>query len=529
MPRGTGAGARVPENGAYQFAFELYADRAALEEATPAQKRLLALAVKRLGGSRLREVVALILDDPQSLVEELEPGAAGDRVQVPYVAGPMGLLEAGWRNFFADQDFDVQMETPEPAPNKTVTIEYADLECFCARPEINFSKWNFFDWPDESTDPEGTGEGTSIAVEIDEHDMVMGSGEKADALVSEVRRQAEAGNFLVVTHLCTPIVMGDDLQGLARRCEKEVCGTSVNWSQKDRDRRDNFGDYFRSVLGRPGFFEGPGDAAAVNLFHFPERCREQEIVPFLRGIGISVNVCLFPTVDFHSIKSLPKARWQVFCEKSFYTDKTRELLAASSRPVVMARAPYGVDGTRECLQTIAIAAGKEREFKAAWSKKLEAFLPGWNARVGQAAERRLAFVVTEASMPRLLALRYGHGAPMAAAVREMGFQVDLLYFERHGRVPRLPAGLDGASVSIFRTPWEMERALRDGTFDAVYSDVYFDWRISQAGKARFSSREFEMGLEGAGRTLDRLLNVCRLPFYRRYAENLGRRTRRANV
>ena len=51
--------------------------------------------------------------------------------------------------------------------------------------------------------------------------------------------------------------------------------------------------------------------------------------------------------------------------------------------------------------------------------------------------------------------------------------------------------------------------------------MFFDWRISRAGKARFSSKDFEMGLGGALRTLKRLLSVCRLPFYRRYRPHLG--------
>lgn len=359
--------------------------------------------------------------------------------------------------------------------------------------------------------------------------MVMGTGEKADDLVSEVRRLADAGNYMVVTHLCTPIVMGEDFQGLARRCEDEVGGTAVSWSQKDRDRGDNFGDHFRALLGRPGFFAGPGDAAAVNLFHFPKDFRERELRPFLEEMGLKVNVCVFPTVDFPSLDHIPRARWQIFCEKSSYTDKTLELMADFPRPVVRARAPYGVEGFRECLRGIAAAVGKQSEFEAAWAKRLASFLPSWETRRRDAARHRLAFVVSQSSLPRLLELRYGHGAPLADMLREMGFGIDLLYYDRHGKAPELPLGLRNARVETFRSPWELSRSLREGEFRAVYSDIFFDWRISGAGKSRFSSRDFEMGLEGAGRSLERLLNACRLPFYRRHARHLGRLPRRINV
>ncbi|MBI2387165.1 MAG: hypothetical protein HYV14_14330 [Elusimicrobia bacterium] len=484
---------------------------------------------EKLGPLRLARVLELVAADPETFVEELEAGDAGDRIKVPYVAGPMGLLEAGWRNFFADQDFEILMEAPEPTPNKTVTVEYADLECFCARPDISFSQWSFLDWPDESVDLGEAGEDAFVAVELEEKDMVMGTGEKADELVSEVRRLAEAGNYMVVTHLCTPIVMGEDFQALAKRCEKEVGGTSVSWSQKDRDRGDNFGEHFRELIARPGFLDGPGDAACVNLFHFPTAFREDELRPLLEEMGLTVGVSVFPVVDFPSLEDLSRARWQVFCEKPAYADRTLEFLKGSSRPVVTARAPYGVEGTRECLRSIAAAAGREREFEAVWSARLAAFMPSWEARRKEAAAARLAFAVSEATLPRLLAPRYGHGAPLAGMIREMGFGVDLLYFDRHGTAPALPPGLRGAGVRTFASPSELEAALREGEFRAVYSDIFFDWRVSAAGKSRFSSRDFEMGLEGASRTMDRLLNACRLPFYRRYGTRLAKAARRVNV
>jgi hypothetical protein len=136
------------------------------------------------------------------------------------------------------------------------------------------------DWPEESENgedvapgaAEGEGEAAregSIVTELEERDMVMGTGERADALVEEVRKRAKPGDYLLFTHLCTPIIMGEDFNALAHRCEKEIGGSSVSWSQKDRDENDNFGAHFRALLARPGFFDEPGDASCVNLFHFP--------------------------------------------------------------------------------------------------------------------------------------------------------------------------------------------------------------------------------------------------------------------
>lgn len=501
--------------------------------AGPAARKFLAVTAARLSGRSVDDVVRILEDDAESFVEHLPVGQNGDRIRVPCIGQPIGLLEAGWRNFYADQDFEVLLGVPDCSYEKTVNVEYADLECFYARPKRSFNKWTFLDWPEESEDGPrdgGDAEGESnIVAELEERDMIMGTGERADALVAEVRKRAAAGDYILFTHLCTPIVMGEDLQGLAKRCEDEVGGSAVRWSQKDRDGNDNFGEHLRALLARPGFFDAPAEPGAVNLFHFPKSCREKELIPFLESIGLRTNLSVFPDIRLPDLERLPKGAAQVFCERTSYPTKFRELLAPFPRPVVTVPAPYGLAGTRACLAGIAAAAGRTREFEAAWAPKEAALRPAWDAMKKEASVHRLAFVVSEATLPRLTSLRYGYGAPPATMAAEMGFGIDIVYYDRHGEAPVLPAELRGARVAAFRSPWELERALRDGEFSAVFSDVFFDTRISRAGKARFSSKDFEMGADGALRTFERLLTVSRLPFYRRYAAHLDAGRRRTNV
>jgi hypothetical protein len=196
------------------------------------------------------------------------------------------------------------------------------------------------------------------------------------------------------------------------------------------------------------------------------------------------------------------------------------MLASTPRTVVPVPAPFGVEGTRRCLRGVAAAVGKEADFDKTWAKMMSEFMPSWDAMRQEAAGYRLAFVVSEATLPRLIELRYGNGAPLATMAMEMGFGIDLIYYDRHGSAPLLPPALKDARVAVFRTPFELEGALRESESAAVYSDIFFDWRINKAGKARFSSKDFVMGLEGAKRAFEKLLPLCRLPFYRRYAAHL---------
>ncbi|MDD5628823.1 MAG: hypothetical protein PHU21_07155, partial [Elusimicrobia bacterium] len=237
----------------------------------------------------------------------------------------------------------------------------------------------------------------------------------------------------------------------------------------------------------------------------------------------------FPDVDFSAVASLPRAQAQVFCEASSYQAKLKELLAKSPRPVVEAPAPFGLAGTRKCLAAVAAATGRAAALDKLWKKKLAAVQPEWERMKAQAKGLRLAFVVSETTLPRLWSVRHGQGAPLMRMISEMGFPVDFLYYAPHAETPELPEPASGAAVTPFRTPRELELALRGGSFQAVYSDICFDWRISSAGKARFSSKDFEMGLAGALRSFQRLLDLCRLPFYARYGGHLPRPAGRSHV
>ncbi|MBI5241270.1 MAG: hypothetical protein HY926_12430 [Elusimicrobia bacterium] len=501
----------------------------ALDGGSPAELRLLEAWGRRLKGRGLPEIIRMISDDPESFSERQVPDQGGDLLKVPYVGAPVELVDSGWRNFFCDQDFDVLLGVPQLVSKGTVDVQYADLECYYARPTRNLLKWNFLDWPEGEDSAPLLEKGSHFTTELDEHDMILGTGAKADALVEKVRELSARGKFVVFTHLCTPIVLGEDFSGLARRCTEATGNTAVGWSQKDRDNRDNFGDYFRQALGRPGFFAGRSDPRAVNLFHFPRDLRVGEFAQILREAGLRVNVSLFPEVDLASVERIPRARWQVFCARSSYHDSLRALLEKSPLPVLTVPAPYGPAGTAECLLRVAAAAGRREAFAQAWKRRMRDFLPRWRALRRQARGLRLAFVVSESTLPRLWQLRYGQSAPLLPLVEAMGFGIDLLYYDSHGVAPNLPRPCPAAKVTLFGSPAELEARLRDGGFQAVFSDLFFDWRISRAGKGRFSSKDFEMGLGGALRSLERLLAVCRLPFYQRYAENLASVPRRLDA
>ncbi|MCM2304763.1 MAG: radical SAM protein, partial [Elusimicrobia bacterium] len=350
----------------------------------------------------------------------------------PGVGGEVAALSDGWRNFFCDQDFEDARRPLDWSLAKTMIVEYSDRECFYSEPARTFGKWSFLDYPFEQPLRHGLGLGgseRSAAAEIGEREIVMGTSPTMDALVDAVGRRAGGAEFVLVNKLCTPLVMGDDLDGLARRCAAACGGTAVEVSMNDALQMNSVEACLRSILSREGFFESSGAPDAVNLFHFPRRFREEAVLPLLRDLGLRANASFYPEMDLAALKDIPKASRHVFCERaSDLGDKIRAVLGEGRGEVLTVPAAYGVAGTRACLSAIAAAAGRSAEFEKAWAARIAAFLPAWDERRAEAASRRLAFVVSAETLPGLSELRFGQGAPVLPLVLEMGFGVDLLHY-----------------------------------------------------------------------------------------------------
>jgi hypothetical protein len=104
----------------------------------------------------------------------------------------------------------------------------------------------------------------------------------------------------------------------------------------------------------------------------------------------------------------------------------------------------------------------------------------------------------------------------------MGFSLEFLVWRQSARaddpgLAPLLAGLPGARrhcARPFRDRAELQKQLRSGRLSLVYSNVRHDRRLTQSGLLGFSLRNIEMGLAGALRTLNRLLERCEAPFFR---------------
>ncbi len=236
--------------------------------------------------------------------------------------------------------------------------------------------------------------------------------------------------------------------------------------------------------------EGGAEPRTVNLIGFHDCQGTDELRVWLEDEGVRVGAALFPSISPDTLASYGRAAVQVVRGSRDWIPLIERATNGLNMRTEVLHAPYGLEPSFDWLASVCAFVGVEAVVQDGVAELRER----WEELRKQASSHTLGFIGTAAELERLRSPRHLFGVPVIPMAEEMGFQVFAL---------------------------DPDTPLRDIGASAVYSDFTCDSRLVEAGHTPFSSQLFEMGPQGALRSLERLLDCCRLPFHRRFSS--GRR------
>lgn len=458
-----------------------------------------------------------------------------------------------WRSFFYGTDIGLGFCMAFKIVNRVVYAGHCEKECMFTHMPVDGRRMSFFNYPwvdAESPGPDGrTDAGTfeapqarsvMLITDLNEKDVILGTQPKMKAMAEAVKAESENADIIFINVFCVPLTIGDDTSALVEECRRvSKCPVlSMDLSSAPAERADaaDLGVLLKQVfdaflLKRKA--KGKRAPDSVNLVDFPKRYADEELVPLLGELGIGVNARVFPHIDIREIKNYADARFQVFYSSNPRNALFEPFLRKLSVPVMKVPAPYGAGGSYRCLLEIAGAFGKEKMFERVWRKRFGLFRDEFSRILSRTRGQRVAFVADRACVRGLLSADGLMGVPVVSMLREMGFGVDILMYRTNAsrvlrfECPRPPDegalsnfSKHGVQFHSFSSERELGELLAGGKFRAVYSDIFFDRRITRAGKAQFSLRNFRMGLTGLLESISEMEGICRMPFYEKYAKYL---------
>lgn len=489
---------------------------------------------ERLATVTLPQIFEILDRDPQTRrTPEAAPDASVEAgVTWGGLSAPAG--SGAWSRFF-DAHLDHETWEPNFTDARVVMVQHGDAECHFSHPLPDAQHYAFYNDPRRPvprharTRPAHHTGPSTVVSELRERDVVLGQTDDHAELLSAVVRLGDDARLFVLNHLCTPVVLGEDLAGLARRCS-DASGRPV--IPITRDDKENH-DFFRRVLDVLGALDeqdaGSPRPEAVNLFCFPEPFRSEELQPWLEALGLSVEACVLPDVNTDALGRISRGSNNLLCAETRVGAALRQWVQALPQPTHEIPAAHGLVGSRDSLRAVASATARSDAFETVWARLHAEIEERWDGLTARSRQARLGLVVdghTSAWLTEPARL----GLPLLALLGDAGFDVTVL-LASEGAIDVEAVRTDLSAhvppdcpLRIMHATDEgsLRQALVDSGVHAVYSDYYFDWRLSSLGIGQFSLRHFEPGLRGAVRTVENLLAVCALPFYRRYARHLAR-------
>jgi hypothetical protein len=432
----------------------------------------------------------------RSLRLERVPAAEGRDPDAGCVSDRLGGNPGAWRRFLCGKEFQRQFHWAHATgfADRILYLTHGDFDCTFMPPDMTFRGMTFLNYPPlhphsrQSRLPDTVYE--QRTTDLKERDVVMGTGAKLEAVARAVRGRKGSVDGIVIAWSCPPTMIGDDEAAMAEKLRRmtglPVAMNSINFRMQESFSL--FEEFFKHVRAQPGFMR-KGRPGWVNLVDCPRTYLDEELGPLLARKGLRANARVFPDIRLKELGRYLEASVQVIPEHLKGMKTLQRALGGLPLRTVYAPAPYGLEDTRAYVRAVGGAVPRPG--------------PGWELLRREAGRHRLAFVASPEELPVLDRPGFQTGVPVPKMLREMGFGTDVLLYGRD-----------------FQEPQELRELLRRGPWKAVYSDIFFDRRLTEAGKAQFSMRMFEPGLKGAQRTLERLLDACRLPFYSRYSRYL---------
>lgn len=513
----------------------------------PLAAAIRAAAERRLVRVTLEDVADFVAADP-------ELGAAGLPMPAATSAHPAHQLDTwgapdAWADFFARGEV-ARSQLDSIDPSKLFRfIQHCDSECLLVNPYGLTATVPLIEYPwadraraagEGSLPKSGPGApgrdddddagGEMMTTDLDERDVIFGNPGKVRAILEKATSRKDAQQRMIFfSNTCVPTVTGEDVESVVREFQAKSDVPLLYLTVTPKAMNDVFrGLLVERRLGAEATAPAP-DPNAVNLIGFPDDRATGELVALLARFGVRVHTMLLPELDVPRIEGLAGASLNVFRPNEVWAHYFEQLRERSRTPHVTPPAPYGREGTRRWLATVLDGLGRTLD-PAAWDAATLEDSAAWDAACARARQHRLGLVVRGEELQYLTDPAHTWGVPLLELTREAGFGLDLMLYATDARTGRAQAEqvvgvVEPGSrwtIHLFPTFDALDNLLQRSACEAVLTHYFFDWRLSQAGKNRFSLQHFEMGLTGGVRTVQRLVAACELPFYKRYRRFLRR-------
>ena len=431
-------------------------------------------------------------------------------------------IEDAWSMFTCDHAMARKFYEALQFEDNSSVLVHGDLECKFITPRFRATLPRFFNYPWKLF---GDSEGSDPLTNVTDSDVINGGeqtlADHIEIMLSGLRRSGP----VIINSTCVPVVIGDDVEKVMAPFKSRCADGMYHLSPVTKDPREIMMRYLDDARDK-ALRESDPKPGSIGLVGFRSGRTHHELLSLIESCGITVEGTILPKASSRLMERVMKADVLVFRPSVFMTELYERVFRGCAARIISPEPPFGFEGTTAWLKEIAIAAGRPEAAGQVTMREIKRFSTEMDSLKAAAAGHEMTFVSDASSFSRLMDPAGATGLAVLPVVAELGYRIVMLANEKDAALFRdfkdkMVSWADENGVNLqvrgFSGMDDLAEGIRSGRGGAVFSEYFYDYRISREGRPQFSARDFEIGYDGAVRTARRLRNIVNMPFYNRYS------------
>ncbi len=426
-----------------------------------------------------------------------------------------------WGSFFCGQAMSRKFYEAMQFEDNACFIVHGDLECKFITPRFRATLPRFFNYPWKLF---GESEGADPLSDLSDHDVIYGGEERLANVIERMLNERVVSGPMIINSTCVPVVIGDDVDKVMERFRDRCADGIFHLSPRTSDSMELMMQYL-DVARETALRETSPEPGSIALVGFRAGRSHRELESLIGDCGISLKGSILPKASAQLMEEVMRAQTLVLRPSVFMIDMYERVFRGCGLRMIQPPAPFGFEGTAAWLARLGVVSGRSDQVETVVRANLEACRGELEQLRARASRHEMILVADPGEPSRLFDPVSPTGLPLLPLVNELGYGLRVLarndnlsvYRDFVDRIGQWAAE-NGATVRIggFGDEASLAAELESVESGAVFSEYFYDTRISRAGLPQFSARDFDMGFAGAIRTARRLLRLVETPFYRRY-------------
>ena len=354
-------------------------------------------------------------------------------------------------------------------------------------------------------------------LDLTDEDIIMGADKKLYGILDKITQKE---NIPVnILHTCVSKIIGSDMSSLVKELNKKN-NAHIVYSECSSDKYPIV--EFVDLMRRVGLVKKHKSAKKTfNLVGYRNNPGIVELSGILKDFfGIGLNIMFLPKVDLKALKRFPDGNLTVLSQAEIYNGIFCEVFGDSDEDVIRPLLPFGMKQSIAWLRSVTSFFRVPVNGNNKWKEYFRQRRLKWRSLTKQADKFKLGFIISGDDIELLAEpVKYPFGVPLLRCLEEMGFGLNILITSRHNFdeqkeiLSDLFLNKKKHRIELLNYPQKLDEWISGSECRCIYSDLHNDTRVISNGKIPFSVFIFEEGVDGAIRTLESLLALCRIELF----------------